>query len=89
MRYSLEPKYRKYVQGYGFLSFVRKFGDKYGKKLIDTATKAGIDAAKTASKRVVQKTGEAKRDLIGDKLADKITSVGKSKNKEEKMKQMK
>ena len=29
MRYSLEPKYRKYVQGYGFLSFARKFGDKF------------------------------------------------------------
>ena len=54
MRYSTEPKYRKYVKGYGVLSFARKFGDKYGKKLIDTATKTGIDAAKTASKRVVQ-----------------------------------
>ena len=32
MRYSLEPKYRKYLQGYGFLSFARKFGDKYEKK---------------------------------------------------------
>ena len=53
MRYSLKPKYRKYVQGYGFLSFARKFGDKYGEKLIDTATKKGIDAAKTTSKRVV------------------------------------
>ena len=61
MRYSpkYEPKYRKYVQGYGFLSFARKFGDQYGKKLIDTATKTGIDAAKTASKRVVQKTAES------------------------------
>ena len=46
MRYSLEPKYRKYVQGYGFLSFGRKFGDKYGKKLMDTTTKIGIDAEK-------------------------------------------
>ena len=55
MRYSTQPKYRKYVKGYSFLSFARKFGDKYGKKLIDTATKTGIDAAKTASKRVVQK----------------------------------
>ena len=36
MRYSLEPKYRKYVQGYGFLSFIRKFGNKYGKKLMNT-----------------------------------------------------
>ena len=64
IRYSLEPKYRKYVQGYDFVSFAITFGDKYGKKLIDTAIKTGVDAAKTASKRVVQKTAEARRDLI-------------------------
>ena len=56
MRYSTEPKYRKYLKGYGFLSFAWKFGDKYGKKLMVTATKTGIHAAKTASKKVVQKT---------------------------------
>ena len=39
MRYPREPKYRKYVKGYQFLSFARKFGDKYGQKLMDTATK--------------------------------------------------
>ena len=50
MKYSTEPKYRKYVKGYGFLSFTRKFGDKYGKKLMDTAKKTGIDAAKTSAK---------------------------------------
>ena len=82
MKYSTEPKFRKYVKGYNFLSFARKFGDKYGKKLIDTATKTGIDAAKTASKRVVQKTAEATGDLIGNKIADKITSIGKTKEKE-------
>ena len=49
-----------------------------------TATKTGIDAAKTASKRVVQKTAEATGDLIGNKIADKITSVGKTKIKEKK-----
>ena len=81
MRYSLEIKKRKYVEGYGFMSFARKFGDKYGKKLMDTATKTGIDTAKTASKRVVQKTAEARGDLIRNEIADKITSVGKSKNK--------
>ena len=48
---------------------------------MDTATKTGIGAAKTASKRVVQKTAEAAGDLIGNKIADKITSVGKSKEK--------
>ena len=42
MRYSVEPTYRRYVKGYGFLSFARKFGDTYGKKLMNTATKTGI-----------------------------------------------
>ena len=55
MRYSTDPRRRKYVKCYGFLSFAKKFSDKYGKKLMDTATKTGIDAAKTAPKRVVQK----------------------------------
>ena len=48
---------------------------------MDTATKTGIDAAKTASKRVVQKTAEATGDLIGNKIADKVTSIGKPKEK--------
>ena len=81
MRYSPEPKYRKYVKGYGFLSFAKKFGDKYGKILMDAATKTGIDAAKTASKRVIQITAEATGDLIGNKIAEKITSLGKAKSK--------
>ena len=84
MRYSTEPKYRKYVKGYGFLSFARKIGNKDGKKLIGTATKTGMDAAKTASKRVVRKAAEATRDLIGNKIADRVASLGKTKNKEKK-----
>ena len=90
MIYLLVRKYRKYVQSYGFLSFTKKYRDKYGKKLMDTATKIGIDAAKTVSKRIVQKSAGA-TDLIGNKIADKMFSVGKSKNKEKekKMKQMK
>ena len=79
MRYSREPRFRKYVNGYGFLSFARKLGDKYGKKLMDTATKTGMDAA---FKRVVQKTAEATGYLIGNKIADKITSLSKTKEKE-------
>ena len=49
---------------------------------MDTATKAGIAVAKTASKRVVQKTADATGDLIGNKIADRITSIGKPKEKE-------
>ena len=55
MRYSTEPKYRKYFKGYGFLSFARKFWDKYGKKLMDTATKTGIDVAKLPQKEQFKK----------------------------------
>ena len=51
---------------------------------MDTATKTGLDDTKAASKRVVQKSAEATRDLIGNKIADKNTSLGKSKNKEKK-----
>ena len=49
MRYSIESKVRKFVKGYSYSSFARTFGDKYPKRLVNTATKRGIDAAKSAS----------------------------------------
>ena len=36
------------------------------------------NAIKTTSKRALQKTAEATSDLIGNKIADKITSISKS-----------
>ena len=64
------------------MSFGRKLGDKYGKKLMDTATKTGIDAAKTASKWVVQKTAETTGDLIGKKkkMKDKKSTYHQKNN---------
>ena len=53
MRYSSEPKFRKYVKRYGFYHLQEKLVINMVKKLMDTATKTGIDAAKTASKTVV------------------------------------
>ena len=98
MRHSLESEYRKYVKGYGFLSFARNFGDKYGKKLMntaiktgtnfnskygkkltDTAIKTGKDFATIAGKKIAHKSAEATGDLIGNKIADKITSMARSK----------
>ena len=49
---------------------------------MDTVTKTGMNAAKTASKWVVQKSAESAGDLIGNKIADKLTSIGKPKEKE-------
>ena len=85
MTYSIEPRDRIYVKGYGFLSFAKNIGknlsNKYGQKIIDTAKKSTTDAIKTASKRAIQKTVEATGDLIGNKIADKITSISKKSNK--------
>ena len=84
MRYSIEPRDRIYVKGYGFLSFAKNIGkslsNKYGKKPIDSAKKFTTDTIKTASKRAIQKTAEATGDLIGNKIADRITSVSKKSN---------
>ena len=85
MRYSIEPRDRMYVKGYGFLSFAKNIGknlsNKYSQKLIDTAKKSTTDAIKTASKRAIQKTTEATGDLIGNKIANKIKSTSKKSNK--------
>ena len=74
MRYSLEPRDRVYVKGYGFLSFAKNMG-KYGQKRLDTAKKCTTDAIKTVSKKAIQKTAEATGDLIGNKIADTVTSI--------------
>ena len=61
----------------------KSFSNKYGQKLLDSAKKSTTDAIKTASKRAIQKTPEATGDLIGSKVADKITSVSKKKSTKE------
>ena len=71
MRYSIEPRDRVYVIGYGFMSFVRR------KKLVDTPKKSATDPIKTASKKAIEKNAEATGDLVGNKIADKRTSVSK------------
>ena len=64
------------------LSFAENMGkhliNKYGQKLLDRARKSTADAIKTASKREIQKTAVATGDLIGNKIADIITSVPKN-----------
>ena len=86
MQYSIEPRDRRYVKGYGFLSFAKNIGknisSKYSRKLVDSAKKSATDPIKTASKRAIQKTAKATGDLIGNKIADKITIVSKKSAKE-------
>ena len=55
----------------------KNLSNKYSQKLIDSAKKFTTDVIKTASKRSIQKTAEATGDLIGNKIAHKITSVSR------------
>ena len=89
MRYSIEPRDRIYVKGYGILSFAKNIGahatkvaksmsNKYSQKLFDSAKKSTTDAIKTDSKRAIQKIAEATSCLSGNKIADKLTIISKS-----------
>ena len=102
MRYSLEPHYRRYVQGQGFTSFARNIGNRCGKKIfdknfdvgksmkksmvkkeLDISLSAGKDFAKIAGKKVLTKSAEATGDLIGNKIADRITKSARNKEQKE------
>ena len=59
MHCSTELRERRYVKGYGFLSFVKNIGKnlskKYGQRLVNSAKKSATGALKTASKRTIQR----------------------------------
>ena len=88
--YSVQPRDRIFVKGYGFLSFAENMGkiigkntskslsSKYSQKLFDRAKRSATDPLKTASKGAIQKTAEATGDLSGNKIGDKITKVSKT-----------
>ena len=59
----------------------KNLSGKYSQKRLDYARKSATDAFETASKRAIQKTVEATGDLVGNKIADRITEI--SKNSEE------
>ena len=102
MRYSLEPSYRRYVQGQGFMSFAKniankygrkifdksidvgkKMSNKYGRKILDRSMDAGKGFAKTAGKKVLHKSAEVTGEMIGNKIADRITRSSRNKAQKE------
>ena len=88
MGHSLEPRYRKYVQGQGFMSFAKNIGNKYGKKLfdksMDVSKKYGnkygnklldnsISAGKDFAKIAGKKVLTKSAEATGDMIGNKIT----------------
>ena len=57
MRYSIEPRERRYVKGYGFMSIARNFNDKYSKSLMDLSK----TFAKTAGKKILKRNSKSNR----------------------------
>ena len=56
---------------------------KYGKKTLDNSLSAGKDLAKITDKKVPTKSAEATGDLIGNKIADRITKSARNKAQKE------
>ena len=90
MRYSLEPHYRRYVQGQAFMSFARNIGNKYGKKIFDKSLGVGKSMKKKYGKKKLDNSlsagkdfAEATGDLIGNKIADRITKSARNKEQKE------
>ena len=74
MRYSIEPRERRYVKGHGFLSFARNFGNKCGKKLINIAIKTDTNFNSKYGKKLTDtaiKTGKDFATIAGKKIVPK------------------
>ena len=90
---SVQPRNRIFIKGYVFLSFAKNMGKNIGKnisknlsckhsqKFLDHAKQSATDALKTVSKRAIQKTAAATVDLIGKKIAAKITKISNNSQK--------
>ena len=68
----------KNMSKYTGTNISKNLNSSYSQKFLGHAKQSATDALKTASKRAIQKTAEATVDLIGNKIADKITRVSKT-----------
>ena len=76
-RFATHPNRRRYIEGYGFLSFARNLASSQAaKKAKQIAINQGKDAAIKAGKRALNKGAEATGDLVGQKVADSIAKIG-------------
>ena len=79
MTYSIKPRDRIYVKGYGYLSFVKNMGKiKNSQKLLDSVKRPTTDAIKNASKRAIQKTADAIGYFIGNKITNETINASKN-----------
>ena len=73
MRYSLEPSYRKYVHGHGFMSFAKNIGNEYGRKIFDKSIDVSKSMKKKYGKKILDNSLSAGKDFA--KIAGKKVST--------------
>ena len=82
MRYSIKPRDRIYVKGYGFSSFAKNIGKYLSNKnyliVLKIYNRCNKNSIENSNSKIAEETG----DLIGNKIADKITSRSKKPVKE-------
>ena len=86
MSHSVQRRDRISVKGYGFLSFAKNMGKNIGntiyKNLSSTYSQKllnhAADAFKTAPEKAIHKSAQATGDLIGNKIAYRITNISKN-----------
>ena len=78
MTYSKDNQVRKYVKGYGFMSFAKNFESKYGKKFLNKGISASKRIKNTASKvnqseygNILKKQGSEFGKIAGKKIVQK------------------
>ena len=64
MRYLIEPRERRYIKGYGFLSFATNFSNKYGKKLMNTAIKTDTNFNSKYGKKLTDTAIKTRKDFV-------------------------
>ena len=98
MRYSLEPHYRRHIQGQGFMFFARNIGNKYGKKIFDKSLDVGKSMKKKYGKKILDNSLSAGKDFAkiagkkvltksaeanGDLIGNRITKTARNKEQKE------
>ena len=87
-RYSIQPRDRIFVKGYGSLSvaknmdknFGKNVSSKYSQKILAHAKQSATDALKAASEREIQKAAEATGDLNENKIAYRSSKAPRKDN---------
>ena len=75
MRYSLEPRYKRNVQGQGFMSFAKNIGNKYGRKIFDKSLNVGKNISNNYGRKLLDKSMDAGTKIAGKKVLTKSAEV--------------